>query len=98
MRAELKPKNSGSLFLLLLAGIGAGSLLVFLLLVLLGLFLPGEMGINAELEFGFPGPVMALIIWPVFTLLWVVLTWLLMLPGLWLLRKLRPGFLAGHGS
>jgi len=71
-----------SLFKLLLIGCGIGSLLLWLLLSILSSFATGSISMTMESTPGFAQFLEVLVTWPFFALLWVGLTWLLLILGL----------------
>jgi hypothetical protein len=90
MIVESSRISKKSLLLLLLAGVGLGSFFLFLLLVAIGVFVNGSMTISGDLELELPGIFTALVLWPIFTIIWVLLTWLFSILGLRILGKAWP--------
>lgn len=90
MLVECNRISKKSLLALLLAGVGLGSFFVFLLLVVIGLFVSGSVTLSGEIMAELPGPIEALLLWPIFALVWTLITWLFSILGLWTIGKLFP--------
>lgn len=89
MIVETRKISKKSLFVIIFVGIGLGSLFLFLLIASLAFFDLGSLTINAELELGPIDFFFVLLIWPFFALFWIVLTWAILVPGLWVFGKAR---------
>jgi len=86
---ETRKISKKSLFAIMFAGIGLGSLLLFILIASLAFFDLGSLTINADLELGPINFLFVLLTWPFFALFWIILTWALLVPGLWIFAKTR---------
>jgi hypothetical protein len=78
-----------SLFGIIFVEIGLGSLLLFILIASLSFLDLGSLTINADLELGPIDFVFVLLIWPIFAMLWIILTWAILVPGLWVFGRTR---------
>ncbi|PCI79758.1 MAG: hypothetical protein COB20_04010 [SAR86 cluster bacterium] len=79
---DSKNISKKSLFKFLLAGIGIGSLFLWLLLSLLSGFVSGSVDMTLESASGLAGFTQSLLIWPFFALIWAGFTWLFLILGL----------------
>lgn len=87
MVIDSKDISKKSLFILLLAGFGTGSLLLWLLFSILSIFVSGSIGMSFESASGLAGFLETLIIWPFFALLWAGFTWLFLILGLAIVNR-----------
>ncbi len=90
MIVEASRISKTSLLVLLAVGVSIGSLIILLLLGILTDFVIGSATVSGEIEFGLPGVLDAILIWPIFSLLWVLFTWAFCILGLWVYTKWRP--------
>ncbi|MFT4815929.1 MAG: hypothetical protein ACI80L_001505 [Pseudohongiellaceae bacterium] len=82
-----KDISKKSLFKLLLAGFGIGSLVLWLLLSIVSIFVGGSIDMSIESESGLAGFLETLVIWPFFALLWAAFTWLFLILGLAIVNR-----------
>tara|TARA_B110000305_G_scaffold8275_1_gene8097 strand:- start:73 stop:366 length:294 start_codon:yes stop_codon:yes gene_type:complete len=76
-----------SLFKLLLAGFGIGSLLLWLLFSILSIFVGGSIDMSIESASGLAGFLETLVIWPFFALLWAAFILLFLILGLAIVNR-----------
>lgn len=79
-----------SLLYAMLAGFGAGSFVLYLLIAISAAFEAGTLTLELEFSIGNDGFFGTMLAWPFFTILWVLATWSLTLLGWWILGKIRP--------
>ena len=82
-----KDISKKSLFKLLLAGFGIGSLVLWLLLSIVSIFVGGSIDMSIESKSGLAGFLETLVIWPFFALLWAAFTWLFLVLGLAIVNR-----------
>ena len=90
MTIYVKNISKKSLFTLLLVGFGIGSLLLWLVLSVLSIFVSGSIDMTIESASGLAGFLGTLVIWPFFAVFWAVATWLLIILGLAIVNRFTP--------
>jgi hypothetical protein len=85
---ENRKISKKSLFGILSIGIGVGSLLLFIFIASLAFLDLGSMTLNAELELGPIDFFFVLLVWPFVAMLWILLTWPILILGLWVSGKI----------
>jgi fatty acid desaturase len=84
---DSKNISKKSLFKLLLAGFGIGSLVLWLLFSIVSIFVGGSIDMSIESASGLAGFLETLVIWPFFALLWAAFTWLFLILGLAIVNR-----------
>ena len=87
MVIDSKHISKKSLFKLLLAGFGIGSLLLWLLFSILSIFVGGSIDMSIESASGLAGFLETLVIWPFFALLWAAFILLFLILGLAIVNR-----------
>ena len=87
MVIDSKNISKKSLFKLLLAGFGIGSLLLWLLFSILSIFVGGSIDMSIESASGLAGFLETLVIWPFFALLWAAFILLFLILGLAIVNR-----------
>ncbi len=87
MVIDSKHITKKSLFKLLLAGFGIGSLLLWLLFSILSIFVGGSIDMSIESASGLAGFLETLVIWPFFALLWAAFILLFLILGLAIVNR-----------
>ena len=87
MVIDSKHITKKSLFKLLLAGFGIGSLLLWLLFSILYIFVGGSIDMSIESASGLAGFLETLVIWPFFALLWAAFILLFLILGLAIVNR-----------
>ncbi len=90
MIIETRNISKKSLFEILLVGLGLGSLLFWLLLSVLSVFVSGSVGMSFDSTKGLAGFTETLLVWPFFAVFWVGFTWLFLVPGLAIINRFAP--------
>ena len=87
MIIDSKNISKKSLFKILGAGFGIGSLVLWLLFSIVSIFVGGSISMSIESVSGLNGFLETLVIWPFFALLWAAFTWLFLILGLAIVNR-----------
>ena len=87
MVIDSKNISKKSLFKLLLAGFGIGSLVLWLLFSIVSIFVGGSIDMSIESASGLAGFLETLVIWPFFALLWAAFILLFLILGLAIVNR-----------
>jgi len=79
-----------SLLKILSVGVGVGSLVIFLVLGVMSAFGVGRISLEGTFTIGDGGFLDTLLFWPLFALVWILITWLFCSLGLWIFGKIKP--------
>ena len=84
---ETRNISKRSLLKIIIVGFGAGSLLLWLFVSFMSMYVSGSLTWDIESERGIGRFMDTLIIWPLFALLWASFTWLFLVLGLALVNR-----------
>jgi hypothetical protein len=79
-----------SIFKIYFIGLTGGFFILFLLFGILAIFGADTIKLGEKSITGFMGFVTAILMWPIFSLMFTVLMWLISILGLWLYSLVRP--------